>query len=150
MESLLFCVSSKGEEFIASVEVKSELAVSCNLPGKLVVKDYSKDSSIWKTCNINLMPAYKLTCVDNCNVKDFSKFGNYLFHRQKAGIVELENNSVLYIFPPTSADPTFLACQLKASIMSISSSSTSHNSIISTTTVSNSSSKLDSLLSKVS
>ena len=150
MERLLYCVSPKGEEFIASVQLKSDAINISTVPEKIVVKDYSKDSTIWKTCD--LKTAVKLTCLEGSSVKAFSTFSNYLLQRQKAGIVELENKSILYIFPPSSSHDTTLMCHLKLSMVGdnvqVGSGFSSSIAKPPSTIVSNS--KLGSLLSKVS
>lgn len=149
MERLLYCVSPKGEEFIASVQLKCDAINISTLPEKIVVTDYSKDSSIWKT--FDLKAAVKLTCLEGSNVKAFSTFSNYLLQRQKAGVVELENKSVLYIFPPSSSDNNSLICHLKSPMVSVAqvgSGFSGSSAKLPNTVVSNS--KLGSLLSKVS
>jgi hypothetical protein len=85
-----------------------------NTQNKLIIKDYTKDCWIWKDYDSNDDIRFEISCADDAGSKSLVNFGNYLFQRQKAGIIDVindssnQNSDILYILPPSSTNQTVL------------------------------------------
>lgn len=95
-------VNNEKEEFICSIKSETN-----NIPNKLVVNTYSRDSHVLKNKR-----TFQIRPATDVDVKKFLGFGKYLLERGKAAAINLDLNRVLYLLPPRKSDsPSFETLQ---------------------------------------
>ena len=144
----LYCISPKGKEFISNIEIINSGSHDDNIApinqiisqNEMVIKDYSKDNSLWKNNTLDNNVRFDISCANGDDSKALINFGNYLFQRQKTGIVDIESTSLnpstttFYVLPPFTQNQvilhgTYILKQTTSSNTNLSNSNDSSNKL---------------------